>query len=131
VVASLCKRVGNALPMTQKQFMGKYGEDLSAKYLQDRGYQIIERNWRCNLGEIDLIAKEGNRIIFVEVKTRNGSGYGHPFEAITALKVSRMRKLAAQWCAENKSAGSKVRLDAIAVLIQNGKVAIEHLKQVF
>jgi putative endonuclease len=123
--------VGNALPMTPKQFIGKYGEDLSAKYLQDRGYQIIERNWRCNFGEIDLIAKDNNRIVFVEVKTRNGSGYGHPFEAITALKVSRMRKLAAQWCAENKSAGSKVRMDAIAVLIHNGKVAIEHLKQVF
>jgi putative endonuclease len=123
--------MGNALPMSQKQFIGKYGEDLSAKYLKDRGYQIIGRNWRCNFGEIDLIAREDNLIVFVEVKTRNGSGYGHPFEAITSLKVSRLRRLAAQWCAEHQISGSNVRLDAIAVLISNGKVSIEHLKQAF
>lgn len=117
--------------MTQKQFIGKYGEDLAAKYLEDRGYELVARNWRCKLGEIDLVLKDKDKIVFVEVKTRNGSGYGHPFEAITPLKVSRMRKLAALWCAENQSMDSKVRLDAIAVLIRNGKVAVEHLKQVF
>jgi putative endonuclease len=117
--------------MSQKQFIGRYGEDLAAKYLQDRGYSILERNWRCSLGEIDLIAKDRNSIVFVEVKTRNGIGYGHPFEAITANKVSRMRKLVAQWCAQNHQVGVKVRIDAIAVLIRSGKVAVEHLKQVF
>jgi putative endonuclease len=116
--------------MSQKQFIGKYGEVLAAQYLQDRGYLILQRNWRCSLGEIDLIAKDKNRIIFVEVKTRNGLGYGHPFEAITASKVSRMRKLATQWCIENQKTRAKVRLDAIAILISSGKVAVEHLKQV-
>lgn len=117
--------------MSQKQFIGRYGEDLAAQYLEDRGYLILERNWRCSLGEIDLIARDKNRIVFVEVKTRNGIGYGHPFEAITANKVSRMRKLVAQWCIQNQQTGVKVRLDAIAVLIRSGKVAVEHLKQVF
>jgi putative endonuclease len=116
--------------MSQKQFIGKYGEELAAQYLQDRGYIILQRNWRCSLGEIDLIAKDKNRIVFVEVKTRNGIGYGHPFEAITASKVSRMRKLAKKWCIENQKTGAKVRLDAIAILICSGKVAVEHLKQV-
>ena len=117
--------------MAQKQVLGKYGEDLAAQYLNDRGYQIVDRNWRCSTGEIDLVALHHDRYIFVEVKTRNGTGFGHPFEAITSNKVSRMRKLVAQWCIANEKAGVRVRLDAIAVLISGGRVAVEHLKQVF
>lgn len=117
--------------MGQKQVIGKYGEQIAAKYLQDRGYQIIEQNWRCDLGEIDLIAKNKSTIVFVEVKTRNGVGYGHPFEAITKTKVHRMRQLAAAWCAQHEKSGFQIRLDAVAVLIRDGRVAIEHLKQVF
>lgn len=117
--------------MAQKQILGKYGEDLAAQYLTDRGYKIVDRNWRCSLGEIDLVAFYHGRFIFVEVKTRNGTAFGHPFEAITPIKVSRMRKLVAQWCSSNQKAGVNVRLDAIAVLVTGGRVAIEHLKQVF
>jgi putative endonuclease len=117
--------------MNIRQSLGRYGEDRAAGYLQDRGYEIIDRNWRCSAGEIDLVANEKGRIVFVEVKTRNGSGYGHPFEAITAKKVARMRRLAAQWCESRQVSGIKVRLDAISVLISGGRVSIEHLKQVF
>ena len=117
--------------MSQNIFIGKYGEDLAARYLQDRGYRILDRNWRCKLGEIDLVAVHKDRFVFVEVKTRNGIGYGHPFEAVTSVKIARMRKLASQWCIQHEHVGAKVRLDAIAVLIRSGKVAIEHLKQVF
>ena len=117
--------------MAHKQILGKYGEDLAAKYLIDRGYEIIQRNWRCSIGEIDLVAFHHGRYVFVEVKTRNGTGFGHPFEAITSNKVARMRKLVAQWCITNEKARVKVRLDAIAVLIVSGRVAVEHLKQVF
>jgi putative endonuclease len=117
--------------MAHKQILGKYGEDLAEKYLIDRGYKIIQRNWRCSIGEIDLVAFHHGRYVFVEVKTRTGTGFGHPFEAITANKVARMRKLVAQWCISNEKAGAKVRLDAIAVLIVGGRVAVEHLKQVF
>jgi putative endonuclease len=121
----------NALGMSQKQILGKYGEDVAAQYLLDRGYEILERNWRCAIGEIDLVAKDKSRFVFVEVKTRNGTGYGHPFEAITAIKMSRMRKLVAQWCIQNEKSGAQVRLDAISVLVKSGRVAVEHLKQVF
>lgn len=117
--------------MSQKQILGKYGEDVAAQYLTDRGYEILARNWRCSLGEIDLIAKDKSRFVFVEVKTRNGTGFGHPFEAITSVKISRMRKLVAQWCIQNEKAGSQVRMDAISVLVRSGRVAVEHLKQVF
>ena len=117
--------------MNQKQILGRYGEDVAANYLIDRGYLIHERNWRCSLGEIDLIAKDKDRWVFVEVKTRNGTGYGHPFEAITAEKIMRMRKLVAFWCQVQEKSGVKVRLDAIAVLVRHGKVAVEHIKQVY
>lgn len=117
--------------MNLRQDIGRYGEERAAVFLQDRGYEIIERNWRSQTGEIDLIAKDKDRLVFVEVKTRNGSGFGHPFEAITANKVARMRRLVADWCATKQVSGVTVRLDAIAVLITGGKVHIEHLKEVF
>ena len=117
--------------MNLRQDIGRYGEERAAVFLQDRGYEIIERNWRSQAGEIDLIAKDKDRLVFVEVKTRNGSGFGQPFEAITANKVARMRRLVAHWCATKQVSGVKVRLDAIAVLITGGKVHIEHLKEVF
>ena len=117
--------------MNLRQTLGRYGEERAAIYLQDRGYEILERNWRSRNGEIDLVTRDKGLIVFVEVKTRNGSGYGHPFEAITAEKVSRMRRLAADWCSAKQVSGLKVRLDAISVLISGGRVSIEHLKQVF
>lgn len=117
--------------MGQKQILGKYGEDVAASFLQDRGYSILERNWRCEIGEIDLIAKHKESLVFVEVKTRSGQGFGHPFEAITKSKVARMRQLAAQWTITHEFSGLSLRLDAIAVLVQDGKVAVEHIKRVY
>jgi putative endonuclease len=117
--------------MGPNQILGKYGEDVAASFLQDRGYTILERNWRCEIGEIDLIAKHKKLLVFIEVKTRNGSGFGHPFESVTKSKVSRMRRLAAAWVAANDAPSNGLRLDAIAVLVRNGKVAIEHIKQVY
>jgi putative endonuclease len=117
--------------MNLKQDLGRYGEDQAASYLQDRGYEIIDRNWRSPVGEIDLVARDKDRLVFIEVKTRNGSGFGHPFEAITAKKVARMRRMVAEWCLAKQVSGLKVRLDAVAVLITGGRVHIEHLKEVF
>lgn len=117
--------------MNLKQDLGRYGEDQAAIYLQDRGYEIIDRNWRSPVGEIDLVAKDKDRLVFIEVKTRNGSGYGHPFEAITVNKVARMRRMVAEWCLAKQVSGVKVRLDAVAVLMTGGRVHIEHLKEVF
>lgn len=117
--------------MNQKQLLGKYGEDLAANYLIDRGYKIIERNWRCSIGEIDLIAEDKAQIVFIEVKTRSSTDFGHPLEAITAKKVLRMQRLVCAWCADKNKVGSSVRLDAISVLVRSGSVAVEHLKQVY
>lgn len=115
----------------RRHVLGLYGEKLAGNYLQSIGYEILERNWRCNFGEIDLIARDKARYVFVEVKTRNGSGYGHPLEAITDAKLSRLRKLVSEWCRARQLSGIDVRIDAVSVLVEKGRVQLEHLKQVF
>jgi putative endonuclease len=116
---------------TRRHVLGIYGERLAADYLISLGYEILERNWRCGIGEIDLIARDKDRWVFVEVKTRNGAGFGSPFEAITQEKMSRLRRLVGEWCRLRQVAGVQVRIDAVSVLVDRGRVELEHLKQVF
>lgn len=118
-------------PPNRRHVLGLYGEKLAGNYLQSLGYEILERNWRCGIGEIDLIVRDKSRYVFVEVKTRNGSGYGHPFEAITEVKLTRLRKLVSEWCRSRQLSGIDVRIDAVSVLVDKGRVHLEHLKQVF
>lgn len=117
--------------MNANQSVGKYGEDRAAEFLVRLGYEIIERNWRGKTGEIDIVARDRNCLVFAEVKTRTRTGFGHPFEAITAKKIQTMRSLVSQWCHSRNFASNEVRLDALSVLIIRGRVTIEHLKQVF
>lgn len=116
--------------MNSNQWVGKYGEDRACEYLANQGFQILARNFRCREGELDIVAQEGNTLVFVEVKTRTSVAAGHPFEAITALKQARIRRLAAEWCQRHQVSRVQVRLDAIAVILRGGRVSIEHLKQV-
>jgi putative endonuclease len=111
--------------------VGKYGEDRASEFLERLGYEVLERNWRCNVGEIDIVAKDQECLVFAEVKTRTRVGFGHPFEAITSTKMLKMRQLVGEWCRAYRITGVQVRLDAISVLLTGGKVHIEHLKQVF
>ncbi len=116
--------------MTQKQNLGALGEKAAAEYLESLGYKILIKNWRCRFGEVDIVATEGDQTVFVEVKTRSGSGFGHPFEAITAAKVRSMSKTANAYCFAHR-VGTSIRLDAIAVYLSGGQTSVEHLKQVF
>ncbi len=111
--------------------LGRHGEQLAAEHLEARGMSVIERNWRCRLGEIDLVARDGEAVVFVEVKTRSGHGYGHPFEAITPPKLARMRRLAIAWCEQSGAHPTRIRIDAIAVTLPRDAPAdIEHLEGV-
>lgn len=74
--------------------LGKYGEDLVARHLTSRGFRIIERNWRCPFGEIDLVALERDEVVFIEVKTRRGDGFGQPEDAVTWEKRAKLRRCA-------------------------------------
>jgi putative endonuclease len=116
--------------VARKDELGRAGEALAARYLERTGLIIVDRNWRCAAGEIDLVALDGAELAFVEVKTRSSLAFGHPFEAITALKYGRMRRLAAAWC-EAHPGSYLIRIDAVAVIAPFGAApTIEHLKRV-
>lgn len=117
--------------MAHNTELGRHGERLAADHLEARGMSVIDRNWRCRLGEIDLIARDGDAVVFVEVKSRSGRGYGHPFEAITALKLARLRRLAIAWCEQSGAHPTRIRIDAIAVTApRDAPAIIEHLEGV-
>ena len=108
--------------------LGRHGEDVACAYLESRGYDIIARNWRCAEGEIDIVAVKHNTTAIVEVKTRSSLMAGHPYEAITALKLARLRRLAGIWVATRDGHAGNLRIDAIAIVIRPGRPAsVEHL----
>ena len=118
--------------MAAKDTLGRRGEQLAASYLEGLGLTIVDRNWRCPQGEIDLVAREGHELVFAEVKTRSSTAFGHPLEAITPIKLARLRRLAAAWCEAHPGPHSAVRIDALAVIApRGGPVEIEHLRRVF
>jgi putative endonuclease len=117
--------------MARKDELGRHGESLAADYLTAQGMELIDRNWRCSAGEIDLILRDGPHLVFAEVKTRSSTRYGHPLEAITNTKLARMRRLAHSWCIDHEMR-APIRLDAIAVIVsRSGPTTIEHLRDVF
>jgi putative endonuclease len=124
--------LGVEVLMAAKDDLGRRGEQAAADYLAGRGMQVVDRNWRCAQGEIDLVARDGAELVFVEVKTRSGTGFGHPLEAITVDKLARLRRLAAAWCAAHPGPHGLIRIDAVAVLAPaSSGVSIEHVKRVF
>lgn len=118
--------------MAAKDVLGARGEDLAATKLTVDGYLVIDRNWRCAQGEIDIVATDGKETAFVEVKTRSSVAFGHPLEAITPAKLARLRRLAAAWCDAHPGDHRSIRIDAIGVIIPDrGEPVIEHLKRIF
>ena len=106
--------------------IGATGETLAALELQSQGMEILDRNWSCRWGELDVVALDasgGRRTaVFCEVKCRTGRGYGDPLESLTYAKVSRLRKLAAEWLSQHPGlALDGVRLDAIGVLLERDR----------
>ncbi|HCA52558.1 MAG TPA: YraN family protein [Mycobacterium sp.] len=96
--------------------IGALGEQLAVEHLQGLGLRIVARNWRCRYGELDVIAAEGaNALVFVEVKTRTGDGFGGVAEAVTPQKVRRIRRLAGLWLAGQEAGWSQIRIDVIGV----------------
>jgi putative endonuclease len=120
--------------MAAKDELGRRGERIAERALAARGYEILDRNWRCPDGEIDLVALDGEALVFIEVKTRSSTRYGHPFEAITPGKLSRLRRLAAAWLAARGPVrgARRLRIDAIGVLApRDAPASIEHLEGIF
>lgn len=109
--------------------LGDRGEELAARFLQRAGWTILERNFRMGRKEIDLIARRGEVVAFVEVKTRTGLGYGHPLEAITWKKRREIQQVAAAWIDRKGRPGDLYRFDAIAVQVRGGgPPQVEHVE---
>ena len=114
--------------MRAKDAVGRYGENVAASFLTRSGWQVVDRNWRGPSGELDIVALQGTELIVVEVKTRRGDGFGHPAEAVTPVKLARLRRLAGQWLAAHDLHPTSVRIDVIAVrTAAQGAASVEHL----
>ena len=112
--------------------LGKTGEDSACLFLESKGYKIIERNFRCWLGEIDVIAQDKNVLVFVEVKTRYSSKCGQPFEAVHFYKQKRLVKLAQVYLKFKKGTVNVMsRFDVISIVYKEGQKTIEHIKNAF
>ncbi|MCL2332893.1 MAG: YraN family protein [Actinomycetia bacterium] len=109
--------VATSLAHTRRA-LGRQGEEAAAVFLQNLGQRIIARNWRCRLGEVDLITRDGDTIVFCEVKTRKSLGAGQPFESITARKQQRYSRLAEFWLSRHQEEDCAVRFDAVSILVK-------------
>jgi putative endonuclease len=117
--------------MRAKDALGRYGEDVAVAHLQEAGLQVLERNWRCRWGEIDIVAVDGDCLVVCEVKTRRSVTAGGPLEAVTRAKLGRLRRLTAAWLANQDQYFAQIRIDVIGVLRPpRGQVLVEHLKWV-
>lgn len=117
--------------MQAKDAVGRYGERVAAAHLVGRGWHILDRNWRGPSGELDIVARDGADLVVVEVKTRRGSSFGHPAEAVTPAKLARLRRLTGQWLAAHEVRPRSVRVDVVAVLVPGrGAAQVEHLEGV-
>ncbi|HEX5597179.1 MAG TPA: YraN family protein [Micromonosporaceae bacterium] len=118
--------------VTQRQAIGAYGERRAVRHLEAAGLRVVARNWRCPVGEIDIIAWDGDDLVFCEVKTRRGAGFGTPAEAVVPAKVRRLRRLAAQWLAGSGTNPREVRFDIIEVrLPRSGAASVTHIRGAF
>jgi putative endonuclease len=110
------------MTMSHNTELGRRGEHLAALHLEAAGMTVVDRNWRCRHGELDLVARHGRKVVFCEVKCRTGVGYGTPAEAITQEKKQRIRFLAARWLQDAKPRPGEIRFDVVAVLGEDVEV---------
>jgi putative endonuclease len=117
--------------MDRRQLLGKRGEDLACAELEKRGYVIVDRRFRTRCGELDIVARDGGVLVFVEVKARSGSNFGTPFESITWKKRQRLSQMAASYLFMRRLAGVACRFDVVAVVERQGMQTIELLRGAF
>lgn len=115
---------------TQAQKLGAWGEQLAARHLIGEGMVLLDRNWRGESGELDLVLREGNTLVVCEVKTRSSTGWGQPLEAVGRQKAGRLRRLAGQWMAAHAVRAPDVRIDLVGVLRTPNGPVIEHVRAV-
>lgn len=112
--------------------LGEWGEKLAAKHLVAKGMVVLDRNWRTAAGEIDIIFRDGDALVFCEVKTRRSMTFGDPGEAVTRQKASRLRTLAKQWLAVSGVRPREVRFDVVKIMVSRSEgPVVSHVRGIF
>jgi putative endonuclease len=114
-----------------RQVLGRDGEQIAEKYLRKKGYRLVERNYRCPLGELDLIALDRRVIVFVEVKTRVDESYGPPLESVHPRKQQKMIGAAQYFLSQHKLQDREARFDVVGVSLTGDTPVIEHIENAF
>ncbi len=116
-----------------RRTLGDAGEDLVARWYTDSGYRVLDRNWRCREGELDVVVARGEVLVFCEVKTRRTTAFGIPAEAVTATKQRRLRTLAMRWLDEHPATRARtLRFDVASVLApRDGDPVIDVIEAAF
>jgi putative endonuclease len=122
--------------MRAKDAVGRYGEQVAVDHLEAAGLVILSRNWRCREGEIDIVARDGSELVFVEVKTRSSLAFGSPAEAVDRTKSARIRQLALRWLMAQREVGeppwwSALRFDVVAVVRKAVGPDVLHIRGAF
>ena len=113
----------------RRRELGRFGEAYAARHLVEQGMVVLDRNWRCDAGEIDLVLRDGRVLVVCEVKTRSSTAYGSAVEGVTERKAARLRRLAARWLAEHPLRPDEVRIDVVGVLVAaGGPPRVDHLR---
>lgn len=113
----------------QRQALGAYGERVAAIHLADQGMVVLDRNWRCDVGELDLVLRDGDVLVACEVKTRSSGVCGAPHEAVGADKLARLHTLLWRWCEERGLRPDHTRVDLVAVLRpRRGRACLDHVR---
>ena len=114
--------------MADKDDLGRAGERYARQWLQRRGWAIVDANWRCRQGEIDIVASRGKELVFFEVKTRSSTRFGYPVEAISSAKLARLRRLVGLWLADHPHHRGRIRLDLIGIITGGPAPIVQHVE---
>jgi len=117
--------------MDNNHVTGLSGQEAAEKFLQNKGYEVLARNYRVRTGEVDLVLKHGSYIVFAEVKFRNSLGYGLPREAVGHTKQQRIINTALHYLSRHKLTESDIRFDVVEVLRQHGRLYVSHIENAF
>ena len=113
--------------MRAKDMLGRLGEDAAAAHVSRLGWTVIDRNWRCSEGELDIVARDGPDLVVCEVKTRSSTDFGTPAEGVDLAKARRLRRLAIRWLAEHGTGHVTVRIDIIGLVTDGaGRFSVDH-----
>lgn len=115
-----------------RKAIGAYGEDVAERHLRELGLTVLERNWRCDEGEVDILLRDGATLVVCEVKTRTSLAAGTPHEAITDAKLARLKRLGERWADERGIRPAGIRIDLVAVLRpRSGPAIVDHVPGLF